>query len=68
METKTFTVPNINCGHCTRTIENELNQLKGITYVKAEVDSKKVTIEWEAPLHWKDIRELLEAIGYPPGE
>jgi len=68
MPTKTFTVPNINCGHCTRTIERELNDLNGVTNVKAEVDSKKVTVEWEEPLTWNDIRELLEDIDYPPVE
>lgn len=68
MPTKTFTVPNINCGHCTRTIERELNDLNGVTNVKAEVDSKKVTVEWEEPLTWDDIRELLEDIDYPPVE
>lgn len=66
MPTKTFTVPNINCGHCTRTIERELNDLNGVTNVKAEVDSKKVTVEWEDPLTWNDIQELLEDIDYPP--
>lgn len=68
METKTFIVPNINCGHCIRTIESELGELKGITYVKADLDSKKVIVEWENPLHWSEIRELLEEIGYPPEE
>ncbi len=66
MPTKTFTVPHINCGHCTRTIERELGDLKGVTHVKAEIDSKKVTVEWEDPLTWDDIRELLEDIDYPP--
>jgi copper chaperone len=66
MPTKTFNVPNINCGHCTRTIERELGDLNGVTYVKADADSKKVTVEWEDPLTWNDIRELLEDIDYPP--
>jgi copper ion binding protein len=66
MPTKTFSVPNINCGHCTRTIERELGDLNGVTNVKAEVESKKVTVEWEEPLTWNDIRELLEDIDYPP--
>lgn len=66
MPTKTFTVPSISCGHCTRTIERELSDLNGVLYVKADIDSKKVTVEWEDPLTWDDIRELLEDIDYPP--
>lgn len=68
MPTKTFSVPSINCGHCTRTIERELGELNGVTYVKADVGSKKVTVEWEDSLTWDDIRELLEDIDYPPVE
>ncbi|MCU0286020.1 MAG: heavy-metal-associated domain-containing protein [Acidobacteria bacterium] len=68
METKTVSIPNINCMHCTRTIEIELSQLKGVTDVKAELNSKKVTISWDPPLEWNDIRQLLEDIGYPPEE
>lgn len=40
MSTKTFVVPNISCGHCTRTIENELGDVAGVTAVKADEASK----------------------------
>jgi copper chaperone len=66
MTTKTFTVPNMSCGHCTRTIEMELSELSGVTHVKAEVASKQVTVEWEEPVTWDNIRTLLEEINYPP--
>ena len=66
MPNKTFTVPNISCGHCTRTIETELGELTGVTRVKAEIDSKKVTVEWEEPAAWDKIQALLQEINYPP--
>jgi copper chaperone CopZ len=66
MPNKTFTVPNISCGHCTRTIETELSELTGVTRVKAEIDSKKVTVEWEEPATWDNIQALLQEINYPP--
>jgi len=66
METKTFTVPNISCGHCTHTIEMELGDLEGVTSVKAEQDTKKVTVAWEAPATWDKISALLQEINYPP--
>ncbi|MCA9935889.1 MAG: heavy-metal-associated domain-containing protein [Ardenticatenaceae bacterium] len=66
METKTFIVPNISCGHCTHTIQMELGDLAGITSVKAEVESKEVTVSWQDPATWEKIDELLHEINYPP--
>jgi len=68
MSSKTFIAPNISCGHCTRTIEMELGDLAGITSVKAEVDSKQVIVEWDAPANWDQIKDLLVEIGFPPAE
>lgn len=65
MAKKTFIVPNISCGHCTRTIETELGELPGVTSVKAEAASKQVTVEWEEPATWDKVRALLEEINYP---
>lgn len=66
MTTKTFTVPNISCGHCTRTIEMELSDLDGVTAVQADEQSKQVTVSWDAPQTWAGIQELLTEINYPP--
>jgi copper chaperone len=67
MTTKTFKVPNISCGHCVMTIEREVGELAGVTSVKAEQDSKMVTVAWdEPPASWESIRALLEEINYPP--
>ena len=66
--TKTFTVPNISCGHCTGTIEMELGEMAGITAVKAEVESKKVTVEWSDPATWDSIKATLVEINFPAQE
>ena len=66
MSYKTFIVPNISCGHCTHTIEMELGDLEGVTSVKAEQDTQKVTVEWQAPATWDAIEALLQDINYPP--
>ena len=66
METKTFIAPNISCGHCTHTIEDELGELSGVTAVSAEIDSKQVTVSWQAPANWEQINDLLDEIGFPP--
>ncbi len=68
MNSKTFTAPNISCGHCTRTIEMELGEMAGVKNVKAEADSKQVLVEWDAPASWDGINDLLVEIGFPPAQ
>lgn len=67
MQSKTFKVPNISCGHCVRTIENEVSDLEGVKAVSATEATKMVTVEWEEPPQsWDGIESLLEEINYPP--
>ena len=67
MSTKTFTVPNISCGHCVHTIQNEVSELEGVKSVNADESSKMVTVAWEEPpQNWANIKALLEEINYPP--
>lgn len=66
MESKTFTVPNISCGHCTHTIEMEVSDIPGVSSVKAVQDSKQVTVEWDSPATWEKIKATLQEINYPP--
>ena len=68
MTTKTFVVPNISCGHCTHTVETEVSELVGVVSVKAEQDTKQVTVEWNDPASWDNIKSLLVEINYPPAE
>jgi copper chaperone CopZ len=66
METKTFQAPAISCGHCTKTIQNELGELQGVQSVQADQNTKMVTVTWDKPADWSKIKALLEEIGYPP--
>ncbi|MCB9160294.1 MAG: cation transporter [Caldilineaceae bacterium] len=68
MNTKTFVVPNISCGHCTHTIENEVGDLAGVSSVKAVEETKEVTVAWDAPATWDEIKALLVEINYAPAE
>ena len=66
METRKFVVPNISCGHCVHTIQNELGDLAGVKQVKADQQTKEVVVEWESPATWAQIQNLLTEIDYPP--
>jgi copper chaperone len=68
MPTHTFHIPNISCGHCTRSIENELNELKGIEKVESDIGKKTVHVQWEAPATLERIEAALRDINYPPDQ
>lgn len=68
MDSKTFQVPNIGCDGCVKTIKNEVSEIDGVTKVDAAVDSKTVTVEWDAPATWAQILDLLNEIEYAPAE
>lgn len=67
MQTKTFEVPNISCGHCVHAIQNEVSDLAGVKSVVASQETRMVTVEWEEPPQtWDNIKALLEEINYAP--
>jgi len=61
----TYSIPNINCGHCVHTIQSEVIEIPGVKSVKADQISQVVTIEYEPPASEETIKELLESINYP---
>ncbi len=65
MSTITYNVPGIHCQHCTHTIELEVGELSGVKSVKAELDTKNVTITFDAPASEEKIKALLAEIEYP---
>jgi len=68
MAKETFTVPNISCGHCTMTIQNELGELPGVSKVEGSVEAKTVTVEWDDPASREKILATLKEINYPAAE
>lgn len=67
MTTKTVNVPGISCGHCVKTIEREVGELAGVSDVKAEEATKRVTVSWDPDaIDWTAIEGLMEEINYPP--
>lgn len=67
MTTKTVSVPNISCGHCVMTIEREVGELAGVSSVKAEKETKQVTISWDPDAtDWVVVESTLKEINFPP--
>ncbi len=65
MEKKTFSIPNISCGHCVMAIKNELSELDGVKSVEGNPDAKSIDVAWDAPVTETKIREALKDINYP---
>lgn len=68
MQTKTFEVPNISCGHCVNAVQNEVSDVAGVASVKADEQTRMVTVQWDAPATWEQIKAVLVEINYPPAE
>lgn len=66
MESKTFKVPGISCGHCVHTIKMEVSDIAGVQLVEADKDTQMVTVTWDSPADWEKIRATLVEINYPP--
>lgn len=65
MTTKTYTVPNISCGHCVATIERELKDVDGVQSVKASEGTKAVMVEVTDDSALPGVTSMLAEIGYP---
>ncbi len=65
MVTITLNIPDISCGHCTSSIEETLNELEGVTSVKADVAKKNAVVKFDEELVTEvDIIEVLDDIGF----
>ena len=65
MDTHTFLIPNISCGHCIMTIKNELSELEGVAKVEGNPENKNITVEWESPVTLDKIKDTLKELNYP---
>jgi len=66
--TKTFVVPSISCDHCVRSIRNELTEIVGVQSIEADASAKVVTVSWQPPATWDEIRARLTEFDYAPQE
>ena len=47
METKTYSVPGMHCGHCEAAIRGELEPLSGVESVDVDLVTKRVSVRGE---------------------
>jgi copper chaperone len=63
METHTYAVPEMHCGHCQAAITEELKGVRGVESVEVDLDSKLVAVTGEA-LDDGALRAAIGAAGY----
>ncbi|MBF0495708.1 MAG: heavy-metal-associated domain-containing protein [Deltaproteobacteria bacterium] len=68
MESKIFSIPKINCGHCVMNIKRELSEMPGVAKVEGDPGTKTVTVEWDAPASLDKIKATLNEINFPVAE
>lgn len=62
--TAVYAVTGMTCGHCEGAVSGEISALKGVTSVKAEATTGRVTVISEAPLDESAVREAVDEAGY----
>lgn len=68
MQTVTYKIPAISCGHCVHTIKTELSDLEGVERVDADQNTKSAIVVFDAPASEEQIKALLKEINYPAEE
>jgi copper ion binding protein len=59
-----FMVPAISCGHCVRAITNEVTDIKGVTKVDVDLDTKHVQVETDGQVPAEAIVGAINEAGY----
>jgi copper chaperone len=67
MKSVIYPTPNIKCDGCAATINNTLEGLSGVDRVQVDVDSKRVSVDYDDTIiSDKEIRTHLAQVGFPP--
>ena len=64
MSTSTFTVTGMTCGHCVRSVTEEVWEIPGVLDVQVELDTGRLTVTSSAPLEESAVRDAVQAAGY----
>jgi copper chaperone CopZ len=64
MTTAVFTVSGMTCGHCEKSVSEEVGGLPGVLQVSADAKTGTVTVESEHPLDDDSVRAAVDEAGY----
>ena len=64
MNTETYTVTGMTCGHCAASVTEEISEIPGVESVDVVVDTGAVTVTSAAPLDPAAVQAAVEEAGY----
>ena len=62
--TRTYRVTGMTCGHCVRSVTQEVGALPGVTSVEVELATGEVTVQSDRPLTEDEMVAALDEAGY----
>lgn len=62
--TSTYTVTGMTCGHCVRSVTEEVGKIEGVTRVEVDLASGRVTVESEGPVDDTAFAAAVDEAGY----
>jgi copper chaperone CopZ len=64
MNTETYTVTGMTCGHCVASVTEEISELTGVESVDVVLESGQVTVTSSQPLDPAAVQAAVEEAGY----
>ena len=64
MNTATYTVTGMTCGHCVSAVTEEVTQVPGVTAVDVDLASGGLTVTGTEPVDGAAVRAAVEEAGY----
>ena len=64
MNTSTYTVAGMTCGHCVNAVTEEVTRLPGVTDVEVDLASGRLTVTSEATVDDDAVRAAVDEAGY----
>ncbi|HUS62607.1 MAG TPA: cation transporter [Acidimicrobiales bacterium] len=62
--TTAYTVKGMTCGHCVKSVTEELNKLDGVSNVDVELETGSVTVTSESPLDHAEVIAAVDEAGF----
>ena len=63
MQTVSYSVPGMHCGHCKEAVEREVSSVEGVAAVEADLETKLVAVDGEGVTD-AAVRAAIEEAGY----
>lgn len=63
-EIQHFTVVGMTCGHCVRSVTEEVSEIPGVTEVAVDLESGRLTVSSDQPLSDDAVRAAVDEAGY----